>query len=367
MSSKKPIVLNLISSLQMGGTEKLLIETLKQTKKSYSGMFVTIVINDCYDDKLKEELIQLGYPAYFLNKKIGQKSFNTVQSLIKIINKYNVNVMHTHNIGSKLWAILVKMAMPEIRLVYTLHTTNTWEKSNRIFNLLHKKFVDANIAISKSIFDEALEHGIENIVHIYNGIDLSKFPFNTTKSKNDKLNILNVSRLTSIKGQDILIKALNLCKQRGVNFSCTFVGGKCDYDQENYHNIMSLVDKYKLSDNIHFAGQKSDIVPYLNKADLFVLPSRFEGLGIAALEAMAAGVPVIASNIGGPREIIFNDFNGFLFERENYKELADKIVYFYKNNDRQVAMRQSAYDYVRDFDISIMCEKYLELYSLLAR
>ncbi len=367
MSNKRPIVLNLISSLQMGGTEKLLIETLKQAKKSSESMFITVVINNCYDEKLKKELIQIGYPVYFFNKKIGQKTFGVVQNLIKIINKYNVDIIHSHNTGSKLWAILVKMIMPRVRHVYTLHTTNMLENSNRIFNLLHKKFIDANIAISKVILDETLEYGVENVVHIYNGIDLSKFSFDPLQQPNNQLNILNVSRLTAVKGQDILIRALNLCKQRGINFSCTFVGGKCDYDKENYDNIISLADKLYLSDNVHFAGQKCDIVPYLNKADLFVLPSRYEGLGIAALEAMAAGVPVIASNIGGPREIIFDDFNGFLFERENHEELADKIEYFYKNNDRQARMKQSAYDYVRDFDISIMCDKYLELYSLLAR
>ncbi len=367
MSNKKPVVLNLISSLQMGGTEKLLIETLKQTKKSSDRMFVTVVINDCYDEKLKKELISIGYPVYFFNKKVGKKSFSVVQNLIKIINKYNADIIHSHNTGSKLWAILVKMTMPHIRHVYTLHTTNMWENSNRVFNFFHKKFVDANIAISKIILDETLQYGVDNVVHIYNGIDLSKFSFNPLQQQNNQLNILNVSRLTAVKGQDILIRALNLCKQRGINFSCTFVGGKCYYDKENYDNIMRLVDKYNLVDNVHFAGQKTDIVPYLNKADLFVLPSRYEGLGIAALEAMAAGVPVIASNIGGPGEIIVDDFNGFLFERENHEELAEKIEYFYRNNDRQAQMRQSAYDYVKNFDISVMCDKYLELYSLLVR
>jgi len=88
-------------------------------------------------------------------------------------------------------------------------------------------------------------------------------------------------------------------------------------------------------------------------------------LGLVVLEAMAAGVLVIASNIDGPAELINHENNGLLFESGNHLDLAEKIIELCKNREKMNQFAQNASEYVKSFDISVMCEKYCELYKSL--
>jgi len=92
-----------------------------------------------------------------------------------------------------------------------------------------------------------------------------------------------------------------------------------------YQKIVEQIDLLNLKDKVIFAGNRSDIPEILKVSDLFILPSRSEGTPAALIEAMASGLPCIATNAGGMPEVIKNGDNGYLFEKENIEELADKI------------------------------------------
>lgn len=357
-------ILHLISALEVGGAEKLLLDLLKNSNSEQVN-FVVVVMNEGVNETLKKELLETGYKAYFLNRKENHKHPKYFFELLKIIKQNNVQIIHSHNYGSKMWSILLKIFNPKIKTVFTVHDTKITIKMSKIEYYLHKNFIDINIAISKAVLKECLDCSFNNVIQIYNGIDVKKF-IQCEKHENDIFKIINISRITHTKkGQDILIKALKICKDRGVNFNCDFVGGIYDYGKESFEYLKTLVEELELEKNIKFLGNREDIPQLLSQSDLFVLPSRNEGLGLVVLEAMASRVPVIASNIDGPAELIQNNKTGLLFESENYEDLAEKILYMYNNRDKMENFSKEAYEFVHEFDIQIMCKKYIELYEKL--
>jgi len=365
-NNQKINVLQLLSSLQIGGLEKLLVEMMKSNKQNSKNVNFTIVImNDEVNEMLKKELLATDYNIYFLNRKEGHKHPKYLLQLLKIIIKHKINIIHSHNYGSKMWSILCKVLTKKIKLVYTIHDSVIVEKMSKINLFIHRMFIDKSIAISEVIYQDCFKKNINKSIKIYNGVDTKKFIPNEEKSANNEVfNIINIARITHYKkGQDILIKALKECKNNGMEFSCSFVGGIYEYDIESFEYLKDLINRLELSEKISFLGNRDDIPELLLMADLFVLPSRYEGLPISLLEAMAAKTPVIASNISGSNDVIKSGENGSLFESENYIDLADKIMFLYNNREKMRELAENAYKYVQDFDISVMCEKYNKIYS----
>jgi teichuronic acid biosynthesis glycosyltransferase TuaC len=163
---------------------------------------------------------------------------------------------------------------------------------------------------------------LKNIKIIRNGYDCDLFFKDGTKNigKDNYLKILHIGGFYSVKGQDVLLKALSYITTP-VKLTLVGIGPelvKC----------MQYVQNYNLQDKVQFLGQVSHegIVEILRENDLFCMPSRSEGLPAAPLEAMACGLPVVGTNVGGMNEIIISGFNGYLCEPDSPKDIADKIM-----------------------------------------
>ena len=351
-------VLHFLSSFTQGGLEKLLLYFVKA-----SGKDVTVVImNNLVDEYLKQELLKTGYKIYFLGRKEGHKHPKYLFQLLKIIKENDINIIHSHTPGSMMWSILCKILKPKLKVIYTIHSSadvKTWGMIKRIGN---RTIVDRNIAISEDILNDCVKNKLK-AVKIYNGIDTKKWI--RAQGDANPFSIIHVGRIVHhIKGQDLIIKALKECKDKGMKFTCNFVGGEIDeIKNSSFEYLKKLNEDSGLSEEIKFLGNREDVPELLAQADLFILASRYEGLPLSLLEAMAAGLPVIASNISGSSELIEHEKNGLLFESENYLDLAEKIFWIYDHGKERDRLAENAYEYVQGFDISIMCKKYWELYS----
>jgi colanic acid/amylovoran biosynthesis glycosyltransferase len=159
---------------------------------------------------------------------------------------------------------------------------------------------------------------------IHCGIDTGRFSFlpRQPQLSGKPLRLLNVGRLAQMKGQDVLLRAMALLKQRGMHLHLDIVGGG-ELEQE----LMSLAIKLQVDDCLTFHGvQPEQFVRQLHeRADLFVLPSRSEGLPVACIEALAMGTTCIATRITGIPELIESGVNGLLVEAEDADGLAEAI------------------------------------------
>lgn len=178
--------------------------------------------------------------------------------------------------------------------------------------------------------------------------------------------IVQIGRLDHCqKGQDVLLNALSRVVQtlghRRVHVA--IIG-----DGESREFLENIVAKLDLSQTVEFLGQKSreQIYREIGQYDLLVQPSRFEGFGLTVVEAMAAGVPVLVSDIEGPMEIIRRGKYGHFFELENQEACADQIMeVFDASRSTQFPARQTeiAKYAHKHFDISVTAKRYLEEYG----
>ncbi|MBI3046102.1 MAG: glycosyltransferase family 4 protein [Candidatus Harrisonbacteria bacterium] len=194
-------------------------------------------------------------------------------------------------------------------------------------------------AISSYLKDFVKRRGAKAPIEIIpNGVDLELFGTGYTNAElkaaranlglQDEYVIVTTSRLVYKNGIDTLIEAIAICKSKMLNMKCLIIG-----DGPEYKNLKSKVSSLKLENNVLFLGQISqrDIPLYLKVSDIFVRPSRSEGLGSSFLEAMAAGLPVIGTPVGGITDFLKDpstssgQATGLFAKVNNPKDLAEKI------------------------------------------
>jgi len=156
-----------------------------------------------------------------------------------------------------------------------------------------------------------------------------------------------------------LFEALNLLKV--IPWTLWIIG-----EGSKKAELERLAKNLDLRERVMFLGARDNISEILDKIDIFVLPSLWEGLGIAVIEAAAAGKPIVASRVGGIPEIIENERTGVLVESKNVKSLADGLERVLLGEGEALLMGRSARDYVKEkFDIKRMVKEYEKLYERL--
>jgi len=357
-------VLHMLSCFRVGGAEKLILDVLENYHNTENIRYKVLILKDEVSEKYIKKLEELGV-EFFIWKKREYKSPFRLIKLIEFIKKHKIDIIHTHEEGSKRWSLLCKVFKPDLKLIYTIHASAIIPSYSFVKKLLHNKLIDGTISIAKYIHKQCLDLNIANSYYINNCIDIKLFAKNRAQvSKNPEfLNIINVSRLSLYqKNQEVLIKALGECKKRGLNFKCNFVGGIFYKFPDAMQTVTELARQNNVDSEAFFLGDRDDVPGLLSEADLFILSSRFEGMPLVLLEAMAAGLPIIGSNIISINEFINHGENGLLFESENHLDLANKICELYHDREKLKFMAENAYNFVQGFDIQTMIGKYHELY-----
>ena len=180
------------------------------------------------------------------------------------------------------------------------------------------------------------------------------------------IRIVNVARfMPAKKGQDILVEASSILIKKYPLLQITFAGDVAKNQENAYKQILETIKEKKLEKNIIFAGNVDNIPKLLSESDIFVLPSRYEGFGIALIEALATGIPAIASNLEGPAEIMKDHPEyGLLFTPGDSTDLAYKIDQMIQNYDTYDPVKIST-EIRKTYNIKTMCSHHLELYKKL--
>lgn len=356
-------ILNTIISFNTGGSEKLLCDLVNNWNRKEDNIFLCI-INDDYSKELLST-ITCENRIICLNRKPGKIDFKFLIKYLNLIKQLKINKIHCHDKESVFISSLAKIFFRDTDIYHTIHDIPIYRELSAFYIFLDKLFVKNIIAISKSVKKEILLRGVKEsrVKIIYNGIDFSKFKQNIEK-KNEEIGIGCVARIQPLKkGQDILIQALNLFVKIYPNIKCYFAGTYEAKDKNEMNNLINMVKSLNLEDNIEFLGNVNDIPKFLNSIDIFVLPSRFEGFGISIIEAMAAKVRVIASNIDGPKEIIVNNDIGYLFKSEDYNDLYLNLLKVITEDSRKNKIEE-AYNYAfQNFSIDKMISNLSILYD----
>ncbi|UCG55027.1 MAG: glycosyltransferase family 4 protein [Dehalococcoidia bacterium] len=250
--------------------------------------------------------------------------------VLYLLKKISPDIVHVQNLGVGIPGVLAK------RLLKKPFTA--WGRGSEVylpwrFRKIILKLVlrnaDAVIALTEDMKNEMRKVFDRDILVIPNGIDLENFKSLSREESQRKLQIkeggktiLFVGKLHPIKGVKYLIQAMDIIKQRSGSTRLLLVGNGEERDE-----LIGLVRDLNLGDYITFIGMiPNEKVPeYMVASDVFVLPSLSEGFPMVSLEAMASGLPIVATKVGGLPGIVKEGQNGFLVEPKNSKEIAEKM------------------------------------------
>lgn len=221
------------------------------------------------------------------------------------------------------------------------------------------------IAVSKSIMNKWIGVGLpkDKIKLIYNAqpplLNLSKEIKNFDyELKKNTVHFLFVGRLSKIKGVDILVNALSGIDKKYWRLSILGDGPKEEF-------LKKLVDDNNLSQNIIFYGYQEEVKNFYASHDVLIVPSSRESFGRVIIEAMQFAIPVIASNIDGPSEIIKDGEDGILFESGNVEALRNSIDFLIKNPQKRIQIGKNGREKQKLFSEEVFMEKLLKVYDSL--
>ncbi len=324
-------VVHIITTLVYGGAEKLLCNFTSIHADDHDIEIIFFKENPTlktfFDPRIKFTQIPINFLVF--------------HNLRKHLKKVNPNVIHTHLGHADLIGLWSSRHL-KVKKFCTMH--NIWFKWNWkdyiIFFLYRLIFRTVGkdctvISISKSVknhVENVLKVDKKKSILIYNGIPKLKIKYDRTRLRQElgilggEFCLLFVGRLRVQKSVATLINAMADIRPKVVNIRLIILGVG-----ELYEELKSLTIRLGVDDIIAFRGNEPQPEKYFEASDVFILPSVFEGLGLVVLEAFRSGIPVIASNVEGPAELITNNSNGLLFEPKNVKELGQCILKLYND------------------------------------
>jgi glycosyltransferase involved in cell wall biosynthesis len=319
-----------IGSLNRGGTEMLTLDICR--KKSYAPYEIILIYRN--DGELTEEFKATGVPMFRIKPRGAKIGY--FGELRKLVKKENVSVVHAQTLTNAAMAVLFTL-FTKVKLVASFHGFFR-SKSMSVLRRVVMWNADAMVFVSGFVRDWYMKRSLffpkQRCMVVYNGINFEKFDkeYETPdflEARCDdvgKLKFVMVGNFVSVRSQIVICKSLKLLKDQGVtNFDFYFVGKRVDSESWRYDECVGYCEQYGLMDFVHFIGSRGDVPAILQHVDGFIYSTFDDTFGIAVVEAMAVGIPVIVNDWDVMKEITHQGKYATLFETENEEDCAMKI------------------------------------------
>ena len=291
--------------------------------------------------------------------RVGQ-----IRQMRRLFRERRFDVVHTHNTYPHIYAsIAARLARVPV-VVNTRHGQRAghgWKSRTQFRWASH--LVDRIITVSDDAANLCIKvDGIApaKVQRIWNGIDLSDFAFTGPAAKPIAI---SVARLSAEKDFPTLIRAIPEVVAQVPDFRLQIVG-----DGPERHRLESLTSELGMGQYIQFLGERTDVPQLLREAGFFVTASLTEGISLTLLEAMAVGLPIVATAVGGNPEIVLPGTTGYLCPSADPKALADSIVKLCRQPKDWLRMGRAGRERVVDhFDVRRMARDYEQLYRELGK
>ncbi len=356
MNKKK--VLICVPALDVGGAEKFAVDLALHIDKTKFDVRVAQTrrnSNSFLVDVLKENNIEIVDLS-------GSNYLSMLKKQLAYFNKEKIDVVHTQ-IGSLLhvmWACKLKNIKTRI---YTLHNeASLFYGENKIMKKVFRSafthYGFKAIAISKTIKESMMNYlDIKDVVVINNGVDTNVFK-PAKKEDSSTIRIISVGSLYWIKNQEMMIKAVNRIHEVNSNVDLTLLG-----DGEDKEKLEELIDDLKANDYIHLLGRKQDVVSYLQASDIYISASKTEGLPLSIAEAMACGLPIVATKAGGVIDLVEENENGYLVNIDDLEGFIDRLNKLINDKKLRKEFSKKTLELVQDWTIEKCVNGYENLYQ----
>lgn len=358
-------ILHFIGSLETGGTENMLLTYLKNTKnEGLEHIVCTVYDRGALRDRFKEagiRVVSLNLP----NKIMLPLAIFKFSDMIELLHP---DVVHSYLLQENLIARIV-CKFKNKKLICGKRDTDRHKLFLKVWlDRLTIGMAGMNISNSTAGVNELRSYGVpgKKVLYVPNGKKV--YQLEKIMKKMDAKRKLGfapeeillgcVARLYKFKGHEYLIRAMPKVIEENPKAKLLIIG-----DGEMKVNLVKIRDKLGLSNSILFLGERKDVPEILSAIDIFVFPSLREGMPGALMEAMAAGLPVIATDIDGNKELIQNGENGILVPVKDSEHLTSAINNLISNPNSMHDFAKNARDTIKnEFGIELMVKKLDKIY-----
>ena len=368
-----------------GGAEKIVFETYLQLKKRLGNENVRLVVFqpssmftmdnvDFYEKKLMQDENFIICEKVKVQLRILKKNKIQNSQLLDLISSFKPDIIHTHLFIAELYSRTV--VYPQAKWIthfhdnmpqFTKFSLKTITKKKLLSNFYEKKFLYNRyrknggtkfIAVSKNTYNFILNHTQKYEVFLLeNAINLSEIK-SVTDRKLDSIRIINIGSFMLKKNQAFFIKIAQELLKHTTNFSIKLLG-----DGPLRKDIEKLILEHKLENHIEVIGLVSDINSYLIEANIYVHTATYEPMGLVLVEAMASGLPIITLNGKGNNQMVIDDKNGYMIEKEVPSLFSDAILKIVSSESIYNTFSKSATEFSKKYDINIYVDKLLSIYN----
>lgn len=367
MAGKTQTILHLIDTTGPGGAETVFINLLRELEKSEYRSVVVLRGEGWVADQVRK----LGLEPRIVDSK-GSFNLGYLLGLRRLVKSEGVALIHSHLLGSNVYGALLAMIC-RLPMIATFHGAVDVASGER---LLRTKFsiiglgASAIVCVSKRLQQELSERSplpSRKLRLIYNGVDPEQFSRPPSGNLKQELElpdqarlVVSIGNIRPAKGYEYLIEAACDLVQSDPDTHFVVVGHqkKALFDQ-----LQAQIAESPVKPNVHFLGFREDVGDILRQADIFLLPSVSEGFSISTVEAMMAGVPVIATRSGGPEEILENEQTGLLIPPADASAIVAALKRMTDTGFTGNITTNAGQEALARFSLDAMQDHYRELYT----
>ena len=372
-----PTLVHVIHQLGMGGLENGLVNLLnRMPAERYRHVIVCMTSCGDFGDRIRNDAVAIH------EMRRGEVPLALVYwRLFRLFRRLRPTIVHTRNLSGLDALLPAVLAGVPVR-VHGEHgrDMDDLDGSNarhRRLKRLFRPLVTRYTAVSRDLaryLESAIEVPAGRVHQIYNGVDTSLFRPRAGDSPSEAMRserpftIGTVGRLQPVKNQLLLLRAFAAAVSRAprsMDTASLLIVGEGPMRPA----LESAIVEFSLHSRVHLAGARNDIPDALREMDVFVLPSLAEGISNTILEAMATGLPVVATRVGGNSELIEDERTGALVETGDWSALADRLIAYASDAALRARHGRAARARAeREFSLDAMVQSYTALYdSLLGR
>ena len=341
-----------------GGAENMVAHLVSHLDLDQVNVQVFCIYGNAQKNHLEDEVRSHGVEIIYIGKGLGF-SPSAVFKLYKALNKFKPDVIHTHLMAcmySAPWILLHR-----IKMLHTIHSIpkaeNNYKIRRIVMTILYKIRKAVPVAISSEnqrLIAEYYRLKIDSIEVVDNPVVTKKFYHNGYD--NEYIMLVTVGRLSKEKNQGLLIQVLaNLVKEYP-KIKLRIIG-----DGKERETLRQKATDLNLQSNIEFTGNVPDVENYLCDADIFVLSSLYEGVPLSILEAMAAGLPIVSTDVGGVKDIVTD--NGILVNSGDVDAMTQAILKLIRDRTLRLKYGEHSLANVKKYDIENVSKHYIDLYK----
>ncbi|HEY6360343.1 MAG TPA: glycosyltransferase [Vicinamibacterales bacterium] len=350
-------VVHVVASLDIGGLEQVVLDLVKHTDRT---RFVPRVV--CLENRgaLTRRFTDLGVPVDCVADMPGG-AVRRIVRLAHYLRAVGADIVHAHNVKPHLHGVLAAGLARVPVTLSTKHGRNSPTRTiGRMVNRVACRMCSDLVGVSADC--AAIWHGVESanarkVSVITNGVDLTAFPL-PLHPRTHAPRAVSVARLSAVKDPFTLLLAMRLVLDREPAFRLDLVG-----DGPLRADVERAIAGLRLGDAVRMHGALDDVRPVLGEASFFVLSSTSEGVSLTLLEAMAAGLPIVATRVGGNPEVVEHGKTGVLVPPQAPEALADAMLWMLRQPGARERMGRLARRRVEDrFDVRRTVAAYEQLY-----